>query len=182
MVDLDSSFQFLASIHEEHRPQQIYCVKFCDILLDYFSYFASVGGNSSSVYVIDEGNQIKLIQSYIDEDVEEIFYTCCWAQNNDAEPLLLLAGFRGIIKSINCSTFELESFLLGHGNAINDLKLHPVDENLIFSASKDESIRLWNLKTTVCIAIFAGVLKKKRPLILIFNCSIIFSSVHSSKI
>lgn len=63
---------------------------------------------------------------------------------------------RGILKCINNSTCELETVLFGHGNAVNDLRLHPIDDALIFSASKDESIRLWNLRTAVCIAIFAG--------------------------
>ena len=39
---------------------------------------------------------------------------------------------------------------------INEICVHPVDHWLIFTASKDESIRLWNLTNRVCIAIFAG--------------------------
>lgn len=67
-----------------------------------------------------------------------------------------MAGKRGIIKVVNTIDFQVEVALIGHGNEILDVTTHSVDTNLIFSASKDESVRLWNIKTQVCIAIFAG--------------------------
>lgn len=70
--------------------------------------------------------------------------------------MLVVAGVRGILKVINAQTFELEATLRGHGHDIDDLAVHPVDLNLVLSASKDESIRLWNIRTSICIAIFGG--------------------------
>ena len=94
---------------------------------------------------------------------------------------------------INCVTLTVDVIFIGHGQAINELKTHTVDDGLLFSASKDErlvlycgdikfhspkiqlvriqliflifssclwlyflSIRLWNVRTCVCVVIFCG--------------------------
>ena len=147
VMDKVIEFQFkFNSFAVERRSKPIYSVNFHPTL---FNVFATVRSNSVSVYELSDG--LKLTQGYLDNDVEDEFYSCCWAGS-----LLVVAGVRGIIKCINYETFELQSALFGHGNSINALKEHPIDDYLMFSVSVDESIRLWNLKTSVCIAVFAG--------------------------
>jgi polycomb protein EED len=144
-------------IQEDHRPNAVYCARFCEAIPAYWSHFATVGANCVSVYNVTEQVKFECLQVFIDEDIDEDFYCCSWAVNTvDGTPLLVAAGLRGILKVINCTTFVLEGALLGHGNCVNDLRTHPVNDELILSASKDDSVRLWNLRTSVCVAIFGG--------------------------
>ena len=71
-------------------------------------------------------------------------------------PLLCVAGKRGMIKVIDTLLQSIVLTLIGHGDTVNDLKCSPTNEWLILSASKDHSIRLWNLQHGQMIAIFAG--------------------------
>ena len=57
---------------------------------------------------------------------------------------------------INCSNLTLECALVGHGNSVNDVRLHTQYDCIVFSASKDESVRMWNLTTNTCISKFAS--------------------------
>jgi polycomb protein EED len=75
---------------------------------------------------------------------------------NDGPQFLIVAGARGVVKVINTVSKSLQTQLYGHSSDIYDLKVSPTDEWLLLSASVDESIRLWNLKSFACVAIFAG--------------------------
>lgn len=76
--------------------------------------------------------------------------------NADALPLLMVSGKKGMITVINVTQIQVEKVLVGHGSSVNELRIHPFKHSLLFSASNDRSIRLWNLQTAVCVAIFAG--------------------------
>jgi len=152
----------------EGRP--FYFASFCDCVPRAERFFAAVCGNHVTVCELRADGHIDLRQVYVDSDEEEQFYTCAWVRSPDANTtangspapaqddsvLLLVAGFRGIIKMIDCKTCTLKGALIGHGNHVNELCVHPKDTNIIISASRDESLRMWNIKTKVCIAIFAG--------------------------
>jgi polycomb protein EED len=64
----------------------------------------------------------------------------------DGPQLLCVAGTGAIIKVIDTCRRMLFATLSGHGDDIYDLRFSPIDEWILLSASKDESLRMWNVK------------------------------------
>jgi WD40 repeat protein len=87
-------------------------------------------------------------------DINHISFPC---DSSTLGPQLLCAGgCSGVIKVIDPVKMKQIASLHGHGDEVYDLKVSPTNENLLLSASIDESIRLWNLGAFACVAIFAG--------------------------
>jgi len=65
-----------------------------------------------------------------------MLYCCRWSEDRaTGEPLLAMAGLRGLIKVLNTARGSYVGVLRGHGGAVNDLQVHPVDRSLMLSAS-----------------------------------------------
>ena len=61
-----------------------------------------------------------------------------------------------MIKGIDIVRRSILLTLSGHGDEIYDICFSPTNSSLLLSSSKDTSVRLWNVQTATCIAIFAG--------------------------
>ncbi|BDA48075.1 Polycomb group protein FIE1 [Coccomyxa sp. Obi] len=144
------------SIKEDHG-KPIYCVTFNSISEACKDVFASCGGPRATIYKCLPGGAVEILQAYIDKDESEEFFACKWSvDTSTGDPLLLLAGKNGLLKILNCTTQKLEWVAEGHGDAINDIAIHPMQPSLVLTASRDASLRLWNTQTKVCVLIVNG--------------------------
>ena len=172
--------------HRESHQEAIYQVAFNDVDTSLTSTFATVGANRVTVYGLVEASAadeaaetvvetagtkrgsdvvapptLKTLQAYCDEDEQECFYCCAWgveeaATSGELGSLLAVAGAQRHIKVLDCCTATVRCVLAGHGGAVNELRFHPTSHSLLLSASADESLRLWHVPTSLCLATYAG--------------------------
>lgn len=147
-------YKFSQCAMEDHE-KPIFCIQFNRYVA--YDMFATVGANRITVYKIMD-DIMEPVLCFADPNLNEDFYCCTWAVDTSAkETVLLAAGKHGIIRIISPSNPTSIKYLSGHGGAINDLKVSSLSPEIVLSASKDHSLRLWNIRTDVCIAIFGGV-------------------------
>lgn len=135
----------------------IYGVEFCNYRgADDPVVFATVGSKNVTIFEC-KPDKTEILQTYSDLDAKEIFYTCCWTCNSfTLQTILVFGGARGIIRFINPMSLLTPQVLIGHCSAIHDLKVHPKDSSILLSASGDHTMRLWNIESGQCIAVFGG--------------------------
>lgn len=156
--NVKSLFKCVNSLKEDHG-KPLFGVSFNQFVgKNEPQMFATVGSNRVTVYECCENGYIRLIQAYEDPDHDENFYTCAWSvDSTTGHPLLAFAGFRGVVRVINVATKQCAKHYHGHGDAVNELKFHPTKLNILLSASKDHSLRMWNVRTDTLVCIFGGV-------------------------
>ncbi|CAH8361978.1 unnamed protein product [Eruca vesicaria subsp. sativa] len=148
------SYKLTNKIRDGETP--VYSLVFNFLDSRFFSVFVSACGNRINVYNCLEDGGIAPLQSYADEDKEESFYTVSWACGVKGNPFVVAGGEKGIIRVIDVGNEKIHKSLVGHGNSVNEIRTNVTKPQLVLSASKDESVRLWNVETGICILIFAG--------------------------
>jgi polycomb protein EED len=150
------SFKFCGFM-KDNNNKPLYGVQFNPYLPKGHNYFGTVGSNKVTVYQCLEDGTNRLVQCYSDPNENEDFYSIVWSFDQiSGNPLIISAGFLGIIRVIDCGQLECVRHMTGHGSAVNELKISHYNSNLLLSSSKDYSMRLWNIKTCCCVAKFGG--------------------------
>ncbi|KAJ1960935.1 hypothetical protein IWQ62_004042 [Dispira parvispora] len=81
------------------------------------------------------------------------FTTCCWIHREE-DAWLAVAGSDAHIHILSLAYSKELGRLGGHTEAITDLQAHPLNDYHILSASKDGTVRLWDLRIHRCVCVF----------------------------
>ncbi|EFJ49895.1 polycomb group protein, partial [Volvox carteri f. nagariensis] len=144
------------SLQEDHR-EPIFCVTFNNFDMAHRDVFATVGQHRVRVRARGRRGSEAGSGGGAEGDIGEKFYCCKWSVDEESgAALLLLAGEKALVRVLDVSRGYLVHTFAGHGKVINDIAVHPSRPRLFLSAAEDESIRLWNIRSRTCVAIFAG--------------------------
>ncbi|KAI6219506.1 hypothetical protein M3Y99_01659200 [Aphelenchoides fujianensis] len=95
--------------------------------------------------------------SFQDPNKDEGYYAVTWAIDEIIDKhVVVVGGAKGIIRVLDPVTKDTCNTLRGHGEAVNELRTSPMNAMIIASASKDRTARLWNIRSSDCLAIFGG--------------------------
>ena len=149
----------------EAHGDHVYCVSINHVSAGLGDVFASVGSHRASVYRLEPDGGMRLLQQYVDDDAEESYFACAWCETRGGDasadpprPLLAFAGLSGVVRVVDVASERPHRDMRGHGNSVNELRAHPHAPHYLLSASKDASVRLWNVDNGLVLAIFGGTL------------------------
>lgn len=123
------------------------------------SKFTNENYNHNTAKVLNKSQNELFEEEITFSDKSEEYY--CLSQSilnisGESRKILAVGGTKAIIKILDLSSKKEHTSLIGHRNEIYDLKFHPKQKNILLSASKDYSVRIWNVKNGLQIAILAG--------------------------
>ncbi|KAF9586628.1 hypothetical protein BGW38_000690 [Lunasporangiospora selenospora] len=128
---------------------------------DNSNILGTTGGPQANIYDNEHcGDHLDIMSHFLLEPitvdgVEELpeMLTCCWVhQPQDA--ILACAGTDKMIHVTSLARSKELVRLSGHSHTITDIQAHPTKDEFLLSASKDGTVRMWNILTGKCIAIF----------------------------
>eukprot|EP01025_Chloroclados_australasicus_P035231 TRINITY_DN35938_c0_g2_i2.p2 TRINITY_DN35938_c0_g2~~TRINITY_DN35938_c0_g2_i2.p2 ORF type:complete len:231 (+),score=4.49 TRINITY_DN35938_c0_g2_i2:42-734(+) len=151
-------YQIIDRVKEGHASVMYGCTV-NDIDPGNANLVATIGSNQASIYRLNEG-KFEYLQGYKDEDSDEEFYCCKFSYVQTSPeikvPILILGGKQGLIKILDLTTCRIFRVLMGHGDSIHEFAVNRQRPHLLFSASKDCTIRVWNMKSGCCVVSVSG--------------------------
>ncbi|KAG9066430.1 hypothetical protein KI688_001656 [Linnemannia hyalina] len=128
---------------------------------DNSNILGTTGGPQANIYDNEHcGDHLDIMSHFLldpfgEEGAEELpeMLTCCWIhQPQDA--ILATAGTDNIVHILSLSRSKELVRLTGHSHTITDIQAHPFNDDYLISASKDGSVRMWNILTGKCLLVF----------------------------
>ncbi|KAK0425501.1 hypothetical protein QR680_009238 [Steinernema hermaphroditum] len=144
-----------SAVQQQKQGHTLYGCAFNQLLPDDFPPVLA----TLTVYMFtdDDSKSFFPIIQYQDPCKEESLYAITWTYNAVTDRhACVIGGERGIIRVVDSSDGRVWKTLIGHGGAVNDLRTFSKDSSIVASASKDLTVRLWNVRFSECIAILGG--------------------------
>ncbi|KAF9436533.1 hypothetical protein BGZ76_003686 [Entomortierella beljakovae] len=129
--------------------------------MDNSNVLGTTGGPQANIYDNEHcGDHLDIMSHFLldpvgEEGSEELpeMLTCCW-MHQPQDAILATAGTDRVIHILSLARSKELIRLIGHNHTITDIHAHPTKDEYLLSASKDGTIRLWNILTGKCLLIF----------------------------
>ncbi|GMR48627.1 hypothetical protein PMAYCL1PPCAC_18822 [Pristionchus mayeri] len=137
-------------------------------------HLAVAGINQVSIYEIGEDNDIHPKSTFNDPSLSTFedysgegnrasgartnrIYALNWLYDDRTQQVMVaFGGENGVIRVVDVSSGKEVLIHSGHGNAVNEIRVHPTQYTVYASASKDMTVRIWSSRTPVALAVVAG--------------------------
>ncbi|KAK3808583.1 MAG: WD40-repeat-containing domain protein [Benniella sp.] len=129
--------------------------------MDNSNILGTTGGPQANVYDNEHcGDHLDIMSHFLldpvgDEGAEELpeMLTCCW-MHQPQDAIFVTAGTDKMIHVLSLARSKELIRLSGHNHTVTDIQPHPDKDEYLLSASKDGTMRLWNIVTGKCLLIF----------------------------
>ncbi|KAG0234063.1 hypothetical protein BGW42_006929 [Actinomortierella wolfii] len=129
--------------------------------MDTSNVLGTTGGPQANIYDNEHcGDHLDIMSHFLlepiienDEEVMPEMLTCCW-MHQPQDAILATAGTDRVIHILSLARSKELRRLEGHTHTITDIQANHFKDHYLLSASKDSTVRLWNILTGKCICIF----------------------------
>lgn len=143
----------LRRIVKENHSQSVNDICFNRTSPDLGNLMATVGAVQANVYDNEHfGDHLDLVSHYTGTEKQELL-SCCWLPS-DADALFALGGANGAIQIVSLTQSSVLRVLEGHKNSVVQVFVNESLPRVLFSCAKDEGVRVWDISSGLCVAIF----------------------------